>query len=319
MKVIVIEVFYYGIKYKIEKIFNKEYRSLLKKRYKYGKKILISDQEANNTIYDAIINGTPFLAARYGANEMAIMRKSIEITVGIKKDFDYEIRKQFSECAGFFPASSEFLKKFADMMMSFTKNVDLFGAWHLPLEEYFISHYNGTHETAKVTALSALEPWDMKKPWTMALEGKNVLVIHPFVKTIEEQYKHRKEIFPNGTLPMFNLKLIKAVQTLGGEKDERFNTWFEALDYMYEETKKIKFDVAIVGCGAYGFPLAAKIKEDCKVVIHLGGATQLLFGIRGKRWDEMSCFKDIFNNAWVYPMQEDRIQNISKVENGCYW
>ena len=49
---------------------------------------------------------------------------------------------------------------------------------------------------------------------------------------------------------------------------------------------KIDFDVAIIGCGAYGFPLAAKLKQAGKQAIHLAGATQLLFGIKGKRWEE---------------------------------
>ena len=55
-----------------------------------------------------------------------------------------------------------------------------------------------------------------------------------------------------------------------------------ALNYMFDEAMKKNFDVAIIGCGAYGFPLAAKLKQAGKIVIHLGGATQLLFGIIGR-------------------------------------
>ena len=62
-------------------------------------------------------------------------------------------------------------------------------------------------------------------------------------------------------MPEFELKTLKAVQTIAGEKDERFSTWFEALEYMFEETMKIDFDIAIIGCGAYGMPLAAKLKK----------------------------------------------------------
>ena len=42
---------------------------------------------------------------------------------------------------------------------------------------------------------------------------------------------------------------------------------FDALNYMYNEAMKKNFDVAIIGYGAYGFPLVA---------------TQLLFGIIGR-------------------------------------
>ena len=85
---------------------------------------------------------------------------------------------------------------------------------------------------------------------------------------------------------------------------------------------KIEFDVAIVGCGAYGFPLAAKLKQAGKQAIHLAGATQLLFGIKGKRWEEDPAFEYVrkfFNEAWVYPDETEKPKNASVVEGGCYW
>ena len=89
-----------------------------------------------------------------------------------------------------------------------------------------------------------------------------------------------------------------------------------------QEAMKIDFDVAIIGCGAYGFPLAAKLKLAGKQAIHLAGATQLLFGIKGKRWEENGAFayvQKFFNDAWVYPSDEDKPKEAAKVENGCYW
>lgn len=43
------------------------------------------------------------------------------------------------------------------------------------------------------------------------------------------------------------------------------------------EALKFDFDVAIIGCEAYGFPLAARLKRAGKIVVHMGGATQILF------------------------------------------
>ena len=114
---------------------------------------------------------------------------------------------------------------------------------------------------------------------------------------------------------------LKAIQTLCGEKDERFGTWFDALDYMYKEAMKIDFDIAIIGCGAYGMPLAAMLKKAGKQAIHLGGATQLLFGIKGRRWEENypSKIATFFNEYWVYPAESEKPKNASTVEMGCYW
>ena len=82
---------------------------------------------------------------------------------------------------------------------------------------------------------------------------------------------------------------------------------------------KLEFDVAIIGCGAYGFPLAAHIKRMGKKAVHLGGATQMLFGIKGKRWIEIKKFNSIINKFFVFPDTEEQVVNSSKVENGCYW
>jgi len=82
---------------------------------------------------------------------------------------------------------------------------------------------------------------------------------------------------------------------------------------MCDQMTQMEFDVAIIGCGAYGFPLAACAKRLGKQAIHLGGATQLLFGIKGKRWG------DIGNEHWVHPLPEEHPQGFEKVEGGCYW
>ena len=72
-----------------------------------------------------------------------------------------------------------------------------------------------------------------------------------------------------------------------GQTDERFKDRFEALDYMYKEALKIDFDIAVIGCGAYGICLASMLKNAGKQAFHLGGITQLWFGIKGKRWDNI--------------------------------
>ena len=79
------------------------------------------------------------------------------------------------------------------------------------------------------------------------------------------------------------------------------------------------FDVAIIGCGAYGFPLAAKVKDMGKVAIHLGGATQILFGIKGARWDLNQKINRWYNEAWTRPSESDKPKNAAAVESACYW
>ena len=208
-------------------------------------------------------------------------------------------------------------------MQDSMKFIDVQGIWFKSCEDYFIKEY--CSKDIKLTYMFNNEPWRCpENPWSRMLKGKKVLVIHPFANTIRNQYaKNQKNIF-QGTdiLPAFDLQVLPAVQTIAGNKDERFADWFEALDFMCDEALKIDFDVAIIGCGAYGYPLAAMLKKAGKQVCHLGGATQGLFGIKCKRFDEdpeYEGLRSFYNDAWVYPSKEDIPKNFKKVEDGCYW
>ena len=79
------------------------------------------------------------------------------------------------------------------------------------------------------------------------------------------------------------------------------------------------YDVVLVGAGIYSLPLVAHAKQRGKKGIHLGGSTQLFFGIRGSRWDSMKEFQGFFNEFWVRPAVEERPANFQMVERGCYW
>ena len=61
----------------------------------------------------------------------------------------------------------------------------------------------GYSSATRHSRLRALEP-TYPHPWSAALAGKRVLVVHPFKTTIERQYARRAELFP-GTdiLPQF--------------------------------------------------------------------------------------------------------------------
>ena len=147
-----------------------------------------------------------------------------------------------------------------------------------------------------------------------------MLVVHPFASTIEKQYARRGELFANpDVLPDFELKTIIPPQTIAGTVDGRFENWFEALDFLKNTIATEAFDVCIIGCGAYGFPLAAFVKAIGKQAIHLGGATQMLFGIKGKRWDLKEISKELYNQSWTRPSENEKPAGAFKVEGGCYW
>lgn len=210
-------------------------------------------------------------------------------------------------------------------MLDDMKYVDLLGSW-IP-SEGFVNEYMSPK--CQRGWLTHLDPYWASQPWTRALKGKRVLVVHPFMETIVQQYEKRAQLFDNpDTLPEFSsLRVIKAVQSIGGESNG-FKDWFEALDWMKAEMDKEEYDVALIGCGAYGFPLAAHAKRTGHKAVHLGGSLQLLFRIKGKRWEdpkygfrtagEGGYRRLLSHEGWVYPLALNKPKTANSVEGGCY-
>lgn len=145
-------------------------------------------------------------------------------------------------------------------------------------------------------------------------------MIHPFEDSIREQYKKREKLFKNPyVLPEFELITMKPVQGLADSPEKlQYRDWFEALNSMTEKIKNFDFDVALIGAGAYGIFLANFCRNIGRKGVHMGGVTQLLFGIKGFRWD--SVLQDsVYNEYWVRPGENEKPKGAEKVEGACYW
>lgn len=237
-------------------------------------------------IYEKLISGKPCLICRFGSTELNTIRQFFEH----RYKFSRYSKNQcyiMSTLAGFFPADDYNLNKFACEMISITRDIDILGCWFRPFEEDMCRRY--LKDSAKLVHLNSICPIWFKRPWSRVLHGKKVLVIYPFEKSIQEQYKKREKLFENPeTLPKFELITMKPVQSIADNKEGLpYETWFDALNDMKSKIKEIDFDIAIIGAGAYGMFLAQYVKTLGRQAIHGGGAAQLLFGIKGSRWDSV--------------------------------
>lgn len=216
--------------------------------------------------------------------------------------------------AGFFPPKDDQLNRFAELYMGIAPQIDILGSW-IHAETLLREQMPNTLHIP----ISDLDPYMTDSPWSKALEGKKVLVIHPFTTSIPSQFSKRKSLFSNpDVLPEFDLITLKPVQSSGGAKVP-FSNWFQALESMKSQTDQLEFDIAIIGAGAYGLPLAAHIKARGKKAVHLGGVTQLLFGIYGNRWENDPKIKRLINDSWIRPPDVEKPDNFRTIENGCYW
>ncbi|MGL4721752.1 MAG: hypothetical protein ACRCV3_00425 [Desulfovibrionaceae bacterium] len=80
--------------------------------------------------------------------------------------------------------------------------------------------------------------------------------------------------------------------------------------------QSVDFDVALIGCGVYGHPLAAHAKKLGKQSFVLGGNVQTMFAISGSRWKGSLPM----DGNWVKPLPEDTPKDAKKINEGLnYW
>ena len=286
-----------------------------------------SGEEASDIMYESLASDEPCMIARFGdielgcvANYLGLAEKNRENFFRLVKGelvffgWDDRIKYRMANNTGFFNATDENLTRFSCLMLECIPNVDILGTWLA--NEFFVQD---KMVRAKRVNLPDLEPYYHERPWSRVLQGKNVLVIHPFIKSIHQQYSRREKIFDNhDVLPEFNLITIEAIQSIA-DNNCGYANWFDALEAMKNKILQKNYDIAIIGCGAYGFPLASFVKTQGKKAVHLGGAVQILFGIKGRRWDKIAAVRNLYNEYWIRPDNSECVQNYKNVESGCYW
>lgn len=291
-----------------------------------------SAEDGGKFILDSLLSSKPVLFGRLGTPESNSCLNKFEIDrhhspallhrlsadfFDLRREWDRNVWKTLETNVGFFPANQTNVERFVSHYTSQLRMVDALAYWGwVPGESLLIrQHCPG----ARLFEALALEPYLLEDPWTRALEGKRVLVIHPFKESILAQYKKRDVLFENPSiLPPFDLRVIPAVQSLAGNRTP-FGSWFEALDWMKTQMEIEPFDVCLVGAGSYGLPLCAHAKKLGASGIQIGGGLQILFGIIGKRWESMPHISRFFNSHWIRPAESERIESGSQIEGGCYW
>lgn len=308
---------YYGARYKLRT------KGKIKEILPMCKRETLMTKDASEILCGLLKEGKPLLAGRMGLSEMAVMRACY-----FGKTGNYESSvKQIYDWSGFFPNDISLVEPFTECMLSCMKNTDVYAANAEPMEAFFIDSFL-PHDAVISKELRLYDVYCRDVNWSAGLEGKKVLVVTSFPESVKIQYAKRKEIF-KGTdkLPEFELKTYKSLMTIGDMKDERFENWFDALEFMKKEILEIDFDTALISCGAYSYPLGLAVKEAGRQAVCMGGVLQILFGIMGRRWDGSRYggeehmdprVKQWYNDSWIYPVEE-RPAAADNVEYGPYW
>jgi hypothetical protein len=280
---------------------------------------ILPESNANEFISNSLKSNRPFFAGRLGYIECLICWNYARASFS-DLNHSRKLTRSASNNAGISTLGDPSLDRFASIYIASLPYADLIGMWEIT-GIYALLHKFSSPDL-QYTGLESLEPWPAyfakREPWTKSLNGKSVLVVHPFARSVERQFARRAQVKSiREILPDFDLLTVAPPVTFAQQDNGK--TWATNLQLLMGEVAKCKFDVAIIGCGAYGLPLGAFVKQMGRQAIHLGGATQLLFGIRGKRWDDRGLYPRLMDETWVRPSQDERPKAADSVEEGCYW
>lgn len=225
---------------------------------------------------------------------------------------------------GLFPVRKDIFFRFAEEYRVALAQMDLVALWQDRGTYESILEARAADRWAPFAARTGFYFIRFIKPYAQWLEDLarlRWLVVHPFEKTIRAQLPHIRDLgvfseisFPDLKARIEDTSFLPPPQ-FSYMTPPRHQDWFEALDELKARMEKADFDIALVGAGAWSLPLVAHAKKIGKKGIHMGGALQLLFGIKGGRFDPAG----IYNHAWIRPLPGDIPNDFKKMEQGAYW
>jgi hypothetical protein len=288
-------------------------RSVVRKRVpeRYPRPVLPS-VEANVRIAQLVRERRPSALGKMGAYELKAIRR-----YGSGGRLSSRERRLLYVNAGVFPPSEVVFRNWATAFMSVLGEMDFLAVWNNPGEGKIVAQYA---PKATLMRATSLEPYYRDEPWSAELEGRKVLVISPFARTIEQQFANRLAIWPHNPsiLPAMQLATLRCPLSDALVKSP-FPDWFAALQAMTDEMAATDAEVVLIGAGAFSLPLAVAAKKQGRIGIHTGGWTQVLFGVKGAVWDKNPFISRFYNQNWVRPSGDERPREYKRVERGRYW
>lgn len=278
-------------------------------------------------IRNALSKGGGFLAGRFGTIEFDVCWEH-ENMGRINPDAATVLERN----AGVFPKDSASVVRWVAATKSAIQNSDVLATgWYAPILKKEHALLYAWESTALQIPLRALEPyyWDVDKRWSRLLAGQKVCVVSSFTDTAAAQVakggeaiwgSSEKSIWPANVEWSWVKTGYAPCMSLGrGAWECDAEKWEDAVAYVVEEVCKRDARIVLIGCGGLGMVIADALKRRGKICIVMGGAVQVFFGIKGRRWEKHDFISRLWNENWVYPSAGETPGGALHVERGCYW
>jgi len=261
-------------------------------------------------IKSALECGKGALIGRQGSTEMtSILSNDTELYINTLEVY-----------SGVFAGSIE---EWAEVYKEACSEADIMAAgWYKPLAEKEIN-YIKTISKAELIPLRSLEPYYSSVPWSSIFSGRRVTVVSSFAESMKGQIGKDiwgdKPILPEASWSFVRSYFCPKIAQGSCEWPPEVSCWKTAVDYLEKEVVLTSPEIVLIGCGGLAMPLALRLKRRGIIVVVLGGAIQILFGIKGFRWEGHLEISSYFNDSWVFPSEEEVPLDAKKIEQGCYW
>lgn len=294
----------------------------------------MSVEQGAKHIYDAIEKALKkkegLLIGRNGTIELETMLFKL-YKASPTEDYPTTLKKQMELHAGVWPPTMALLDKWVFSMLEAIRLSDvLVAGWYEPLKESEKKLLDQVNTLSPRIPLRSLEPYYVSPElrWTTLLKGQKVAIISSFAKTAVQQIEKRSFLWPNDTeslLPesteWIPIETGYAPVLAQGSAawPSNIQSWDVAVLDCMKRVLKSKARIAIIGCGGLGMLIGSELRKRGIIAIVLGGATQVLFGIKGNRWSNHPVISSFWNESWVWPSIEETPHGAKLIEGGCYW
>lgn len=222
------------------------------------------------------------------------------------------LKNQARSHSGIFPAENDFYLRFGQAYVGALHQLDvigLFRAKQAAFELMLLNHFQFANPLTRFQNLHPDHsiPDDASNCYLPLLRDKKILIVTPFGNLLAS--RATREIF-EGVWRASGKKFFEPARVEGlefpygfaRETWTRYATCLDLMDEIQNEMARRDFDVALIGAGGMGVPLAAFVKRLGKIGIMLGGHLQLIFGVKGARWKNDRTWRDTFFNEWWIDM-----------------
>lgn len=274
---------------------------------------VISRGDFVEAIGRAVRHGGGYAAGKLGVSERAWLHYPLFLEGGPgriqQRAMEQVLRVKATRQSGVFPPEPGFYRRFAEFHAGCTRRLDCVGVAQNALAQ--TRALLEFHDIGGALIDYVEQEPDRSTPaadercYLPHFAGARLLLVSPFAELLcgRATAETFEAVWARTGKRWFHPASVEAVEFPYGfepETHERYGTCLDLLDEVASNMAAHEYDVALIGAGALGIPLAASARDSGKVAISLGGHLQVLFGVLGERWRNDREWRERYiNDAWV--------------------